>query len=130
MAKSGVGVQAGWEQQQREREARWRAHVEAWRRAGGSQADYCRRRGLAPADFSWWKHELARRDRLKAAQATPPTFVPVALKRAAACGDRPCHDESCHCLLVLKNGRRLSIGPDVSAQRVAELAAALEKSPC
>ena len=122
MGKSGVGErQVAWERGQREREARWRAHVKAWLRGGGSQAEYCRRQGLAPADFSWWKHELARRDRQHAAKAEPPSFIPVVLRPETSYSA-----ESCHCQLVLKNGRRLNIGPGVPAQRVAELATALE----
>lgn len=117
MAKSSVGGQTAWEQRQRERETRWRAHVKAWRASGGSQAEYCRRQGLTPAYFSWWKHELARRDERTA-------FVPVVLKPEAICTDEPSH-----CQVILKNGRRLNIGPGVSAQRVAELATALENLP-
>jgi len=124
MAKSVVGEQqVAWEQRQGEREVCWRAHMQAWRDGGGSQAEYCRRQGLAPADFSWWKHELARRDR----HQTPlerPAFVPVVLKPEATCANG-----SGHCQAILKNGRRLNIGPGVSAQRVVELVAALENLP-
>jgi len=45
-----------------ERERRWRLHLAAWGRSGLSQAEYCRRLALKPADFSWWKQELAQRD--------------------------------------------------------------------
>lgn len=123
MAQCGVGGQAAWERRQRDREARWRAHVKAWRVGGGSQAEYCGRHGLAPADFSWWKHELARRDG-RAAVSERPAFVPLVLKP-----DAVCTDESSHCQAILKNGRRLNIGPGVSAQRVAELATVLERLP-
>ena len=37
--------QAAWEARQREREARWRGHVNAWRGSGASQAAYCRQHG-------------------------------------------------------------------------------------
>jgi len=124
VAKSGVGGQAAWEERQREREACWRAHVKAWQVRGGTQAAYCRDHGLAPADFSWWKHELARRDGQRTSAAERPAFVPVVLQPAAVCAD-----ESTFCQAILKNGRRLNIGPDVAAARVAELASALENLP-
>lgn len=43
----------------------WRAHLEAWSDSGLRQSDYCRIHGLAPQQFSHWKHKLlspARRD--------------------------------------------------------------------
>ena len=57
------------------RERRWRGHLRAWAGSGLSQAAYCRREGLTANDFSWWKREIARRDRSTAKSA--PTFVPV-----------------------------------------------------
>src|SRR5436853_2764732 len=58
-----------------ERALRWRRHLTAWAGSGLSQAAYCRREGLTANEFSWWKREVARRDRC-AAKATPE-FVPV-----------------------------------------------------
>jgi hypothetical protein len=37
----------------------WRRQVAAWRRSGGSQADYCRRNGLSKHQFIYWKSKLA-----------------------------------------------------------------------
>jgi len=123
MAKRIV-VQAEREGRQQERERRWRGHVRSWRASGVSQAEYCRQAKLAPADFSWWKHELQRRDGGKPHAAAPDsaTFIPVKLEAAAT---------ECGCEVVLQNGRRLRIGSGVPAQWAAELAAALERSsPC
>lgn len=58
-----------------ERERRWRGHLTAWAGSGLSQAAYCRQHGLTANDFSWWKRELARRDRCAVTAA--PAFVPV-----------------------------------------------------
>jgi hypothetical protein len=58
-----------------ERERRWRGHLLAWRNSGLSQAAYCRRTRLTENDFSWWKREIARRDRCAGTAA--PAFVPV-----------------------------------------------------
>ncbi len=65
------------------RRAHWQGLLEACRRSGLSQAEFCRRRGIPPGTLASWKHTLAReasvptsparRDR----PATPPTFLPV-----------------------------------------------------
>ena len=119
--------QAAWELRQKEREGRWRKRLEGWRGSGLSQAEYCRQHGLSPVDFSWWKHELLRRDRERGGMRQPPAkttpaFVPLTLQ--------PARVEAVHtCEVLLRNGRRLRIGTDVSPRWVAELAAALELEP-
>lgn len=119
--------QTAWELRQNERESRWRKHLEAWRDGGRSQAEYCRQHGLSPVDFSWWKHELLRRDRERAGVRPPPAkstpaFVPLTLQTA-------CVAEVHACEVLLRNGRRLRIGTGVSPRWVAELAATLEQEP-
>ena len=112
--------QTAWAARQGAREKNWRRHLAAWQGNGLSQAEYCRRNDLAPADFSYWKHELARRD--GRAQPRPgPTFVPIKLEADGA--------GIFGCEVVLKNGRRLRLGARISAQRAGELAAALEHTP-
>jgi hypothetical protein len=120
--------QTAWEERQREREAGWRRHLATWRAGSTTQASYCRRHGLAPADFSWWKYELARRDgreatgQIKPGFQAQPRFVPIQLKTG---------QESPVCELQLRNGRRLRIENGVDVRWVAELAAALEcEVPC
>jgi hypothetical protein len=118
--------QAAWEVRQREREERWRRHVAAWRVRGTTQAEYCREHGLTAADFSWWKHELARRDGV-AEQKRPPRaaapFVPVQVVARNA--------ESLVCEVVLRNGRRLRIGTECELEWIAKVATALEAAgPC
>ena len=117
-----------WELRQQERETLWRKRVGAWSRSGLSQAAYCRQQGLAPADFSWWKHELARRDGLAAASPAQPSserlpqFVPLQVTAVNTRGA---------CALELRNGRRLQIDSGTDPRWVAELAAALEdNAPC
>jgi len=100
----------------REREAQWRKRVGAWRQSGLSQSAFCRREALAPADFSWWKHELARRDGLSSADRAAssslvgPQFVPLQVTAVQARGA---------CALELRNGRRLQIedGADATDMR-------------
>lgn len=38
----------------------WCRHVEAWRKSGLSQADYCRQQGLNPKTFSTWMRHVRR----------------------------------------------------------------------
>jgi len=128
METQELGRQKTWELQRQEREALWRKRVGAWRQSASSQAAYCRQQGLAPADFSWWKHELARRDGLAAASpAQPgseslPQFVPLRVTDLHSPGA---------CALELRNGRRLQIERGADPRWVAELAAALEGgAPC
>lgn len=109
------------------REARWRKHLGTWRASGVSQAAYCRQHGLAPADFSWWKHELVRRDNRAAKRSqrgieARPQFVPLSIAAGQTRSE---------CELLLRNGRRLQIGSGAEPRWVAELAAALESgAPC
>jgi len=120
--------QKAWEVRQRERESQWRKHLAAWQASGLSQAGYCRQVGLAPADFSWWKHELARRDGRRAADRTRqgmkagPQFVPLQLTAGQSNGE---------CEVLLCNGRRLRIGNGADPRWAGALAAALESvAPC
>lgn len=144
MAKqTGTERQAAWEARQREREARWRGHVQAWQKSGGSQAAYCRQHGVTPAEFSWWKHELARRDgqrqrttktrdarsaarspaawagRERVGTVAQAPFVPLQLT-AARIGSV--------CEVELRNGRRLRLAEGLDPRWVAALAAALEET--
>ena len=114
MDRGTIGQTEG-ELRRQERERRWQGHLAAWRRSGWNQAEYCRQHGLAPADFSWWKRELARRN--SAAQSTSQ-FVPVQVVTRGT--------EATGCEVVLCNGRRLRIGTEVDPGWVAKLAAALE----
>ena len=52
-------TQSVWEQ-------RWRERVEAWRRSGQRQQEYCRAHGISVSSFSHWKSELSKRDQLRA----------------------------------------------------------------
>lgn len=66
----------------RPRRAHWQALLEACRRSGLSQAEFCRRRGVLPGTLAFWKHTLARearpsRSRARRVRPAPPTFVPV-----------------------------------------------------
>lgn len=122
--QTGRAAQTKWEARQREREQRWRKHLAAWKQSALSQAAYCRRRGLPPVAFSWWKHELTRRDQAvrpaAAAQTEPPaaSFVPITISAE--------HVADVICEVVLRNGRRLRVGRDCPPDWLAAAATALE----
>lgn len=60
------------------RRAHWRALLEACRRSGLSQAEFCRRRGIPPGTLAFWKHTLRRPARAaQPARPAVPRFVPV-----------------------------------------------------
>lgn len=37
----------------------WFQHLDAWRRSGCSQADYCLLHGLSPSSFAYWRRRQA-----------------------------------------------------------------------
>ena len=45
------------------KERDWRRTIADHARSGLSVAAFCRREGLTPPTFRWWRQELARRDR-------------------------------------------------------------------
>ena len=136
---SDTAMQAGQPARSQARAELWRQRLEAWRASGFSQSEYCRQHDLTLANFSNWKRRLIQSDStsLKNSVPTPATFIPVKLEQPGGVdsnggsGSISTHDSSTvdhffDCELLLKNGRRLRIGSRVAAQRVAELASALE----
>jgi hypothetical protein len=60
------------------RRAHWQALLQACRRSGLSQAEFCRRRGIPPGTLAFWKHTLTRPARAsQPARPAAPRFVPV-----------------------------------------------------
>ena len=111
------------------REPQWRERVAAWRASGLTQAAYCREHGLAPAELSWWKHELARRDQaLKTENAQAPkskkakrVFIPVRISPSPA---REGFE------LVLRGGQTIRMGASFDEAGLRLLLAVLENSRC
>lgn len=56
--------------------AGWRAHLEAQRASGQTQAAYCGARGLDPRYFSVWKGKLAGEKRSVGKASAPLRLVP------------------------------------------------------
>ena len=111
------------------REPQWRERVAAWRASGQTQAAYCREHGLTPAELSWWKHELARRDQALKTESSPtpkPTktrraFIPVRISPSPA---REGFE------LVLRGGHTIRMGASFDEAGLRRLLAVLENSRC
>jgi len=107
-----------------ERAAYWRQILADWEGSGLSQAEFCRRRGLAAVTFAWWKRRLRQLDESRGAsrQATGyvqrgkrADFVELALPaRHAACGGFAYE-------LVLPGSACLRVTTDFDPERVAQL---------
>jgi hypothetical protein len=135
MAKSESGTVV-----QRRRE-RWRELLRRWRASGLSQAEFCRRHGVAVWKLAWWKRRLAkvpfdreartaRKRRSDRSVECSASFVPVGvLSTSVRIGRME---------LLLGAGRRLRFAADVDPGKLAEIVAALERvavtatgsSPC
>lgn len=59
-----------------ERAARWRAHVEQWRRSGQTQAAYSAEHGLSKKSLGYW----VRRGRAEGARKSEPVLTWVAAR--------------------------------------------------
>ena len=116
-----------------DREQQWRDRVAAWKASGLTQAAYCREQQWAPAELSWWKHELARREKTLKADSSPATsnskpaktksaFIPVRISKASPASE--CFE------VVLRSGQtiRMSAGFDEAGLR--RLLCVLESSAC
>lgn len=133
--RSGTGVavaESKWEQG-------WRERVEAWRRSGQKQAEYCRSHGIAESSLSRWKLELARRDQARAMAAQGPAMSAGEGGRDAELGWRqvswppaaavPTEGES-GLEVVLPRGWSIRLGPRFEAEALKRLLAVLGSVPC
>lgn len=101
----------------------WRRLMRQWGGSGLSGRAFCEKHGLAEANFYAWRRTLAERD------AAAVKFVPVrvttepvspAMVGTHRTGLGPLE-------LVLKDGRRLSIGPGFDGPTLQRLLALLEE---
>ena len=107
-----------------DRAAYWRKRVEAWSRSGLSQAEYCRRQGLQPVSFSWWKRRLSAtaqavgrgRKRHGGQAAVPAGFIEVCMPDAAGPGVYE---------IRLAGGRCVRVPGDFEAATLTRLIAAV-----
>jgi len=118
------------------RRAHWQTVLEACRRSGLSQAEFCRRRGIPPGTLSCWKHKLARAREhgpRPAAVVADPAFVPVRLTATPSpsttrpVGGLPAWGEL---EIVLVDGRQLRARGPVDPQWLGQVVRTLETLGC
>jgi hypothetical protein len=113
----------------RRRREHWLELLGRWRASGLTQAAFCRRQGVRPQQFSWWKRRLgvgrarawSSRARASGMDRTGtgagPTFVPVQVVGTALRGHR--------LELVLGTGQRLRFPAELEPARLAAFVTAL-----
>jgi transposase-like protein len=55
--------------------AHWSKQIAAWRASGLSRSAYCRREGIKPGTFDYWRAQLAASSQSKPAKTSAPTLV-------------------------------------------------------
>jgi hypothetical protein len=125
-------------------EQRWRERVEAWRRSGQRQQEYCRAHGISASSFSHWKSELSKRDQLRveAGAAGRVTAGGGATARGsealrwsevrlpAAASGLPVGQEGSGFEIVLPRGWSVRLGPGFEVEPLRRLLAVLSELPC
>jgi len=133
----------------------WQRMVEAWQASGLTQAEFCRRRGLKAANFSWWKRRLGQTaghgagsgqggrgagrkpgttGRKSGTKQSRPCFVEVALPDAGLAPGRPpkpTASDVSQCVMyrvVLPGGTAISLPADFDVDKAARLIQALARS--
>lgn len=121
------------------RRAHWQALIEACRRSGLSQAEFCRRRGLAPGTLAFWKHTLTRaaraaRSRPRRVRPAVPAFVPVRVvgraQPATAAIEDAAPTASNEIEILLDRGRRVRARGRVDPQWLGQVLRMLETLGC
>ena len=123
----------------RPRRAHWQALLEACRRSGLSQAEFCRRRGVPPGTLAFWKHTLAREARPSRSRARPvrpatPAFVPVRVvappRPAADAIGGPATAASGEIEIVLAGGLRVRVRGRVDVPWLGQVIRTLATRGC
>lgn len=122
----------------RPRRVHWQALLAAWRRSGLSQAEFCRRHGLAPGTFAWWKHILrgetdaprGAKRRARPAAGGLPAFVPVRVVAAPVASTTSSLPADATLEIVLARGRLVRVRGAVAVPWLAAVVAALEAPAC
>ena len=114
----------------------WAETMRAWSESGLTQAAFCKQRGIPISTFQYWRYQrragqgadvpgnaASGRKAAGTKKAAPPSFAPVRIIPASS-------PESAGIAVVLTNGRRLEVPPDVDIDWLARAAAALETPRC
>ena len=120
--------------------AEWVRLCAAWERSGLRQAEFCRQLGLNVGTLRWWRSQLrplpardapSRQSATIAAlvpTAASPAFVPVTVTPAERTGPaRRVRGSTID--VVLREGRRVRVGPGFDEHLLARVVAVLEAIP-
>jgi hypothetical protein len=110
-------------------EQSWRERLEAWRRSGLSQAEFCRRQGLSRVSLSWWKSRIARQESVRPS-VSPGTEWLAVRALPSATGEPGGEDGEPQLEVVLRGGRIVRVGSGFDASALLRLVQALESLPC
>jgi hypothetical protein len=148
MARRGPDGAIQWKRGSGEREAHWRQVVADWSGSGLSKVAFCRKQGLSPSAFHWWRGELARRDATKSVHSVrpcsakelgretkaKPAFVAVRVAEGASGGsaEREREDGGIEggVEVVLGSGRRVRVSSGFDTEVLARVVGVLEGLPC
>jgi transposase-like protein len=109
-------------------EARYRRLLEEWEQGEETANTVAARHGIAAATLRWWRSELRRRDRDRAAPVGTATLLPV---RVTTPWPSPASLPTSAFEVVLNGGRRvLRIPAGFSTADVRALVEALEGGAC
>ncbi len=117
------------------RRAHWRALLEACRRSGLSQAEFCRRRGIPPGTLAFWKHTLTHPARAsQPARPAAPRFVPVRVlappRPVDTAGARAATTGGGEIDILLDGGRRVCVRGQVDVSWLRQVVRTLETLGC
>ena len=94
----------------------WQKHLEAWKQSNITQAEYCRRNGLASKSFTYWK------SRITSSAARQISFVPVTVRPESV---RTVEEES-YLRVVLQNGLKIEVAETFNPSTLKKLIRTIE----
>ena len=120
------------EQKKAATEQKYRAVLENQARDGVSREEAAARAGIKPSTLTWWRSELARRDRerLGVGKTSSPLLLPVRVRdvEPAAWALRPAVSTPYEVVLV--SGRVVRVPRDFDTAGVQALVRAVEAASC
>ena len=89
----------------REKQKFWSAHINAWKKSGFSQAEYCRHQNLKSYQLSYWVNRKPHRNN------SLPVLVEIPIKESA-----PQIVSASGLQLVIRYGEQININDNFSAE--------------
>ena len=96
----------------------WRDRIDAWSRSGLSQIEFCKREKLNRSAFTYWKRKLTGNDSKE--EENRLFEIPF----------RPSVHRTFDIRITLRNGVRVAVGEECSAERLRDIVQMLESVRC